>query len=107
MTNRGPVVCPIDESPVSKAAATFAFALAKQHDAEVHLLQVLRHPRGLIRCSPGSRNRVSLDRTQYQEAQMDKWAYIAAAIPGVGAVAWALVRFFDWRRKLRMREESL
>jgi nucleotide-binding universal stress UspA family protein len=47
MTNRGPIVCPIDESPTSTAAATFAFALARQQDVEVHLLQVLPRPRAV------------------------------------------------------------
>jgi nucleotide-binding universal stress UspA family protein len=43
MTKRGPIVCLIDKSPTSAAAARLAFAVARQRDAEVHLLQVLPH----------------------------------------------------------------
>ncbi|MGH9176033.1 MAG: hypothetical protein ACRD1H_16825 [Vicinamibacterales bacterium] len=36
-----------------------------------------------------------------QEGSMDKWVYVAGAIPGVGAFGWMLVQFFGWRRRLR------
>ena len=31
---------------------------------------------------------------------MNNWVF-GAGIPVVGAVGWAMVRFFDWRRRLR------
>ena len=33
---------------------------------------------------------------------MDKWIAIAAAIPASGVFAWVVVRFIEWRRKLRV-----
>jgi hypothetical protein len=32
---------------------------------------------------------------------MDKWMAIAAAMPASGVVAWVVVRFIEWRRRLR------
>lgn len=37
----------------------------------------------------------------YQEGTMNKWVQFGASIPVVGTVGWAMVRFFEWRRKLR------
>ena len=31
---------------------------------------------------------------------MNKWVF-GAVMPVVGTVGWVLVRFFDWRRRLR------
>jgi hypothetical protein len=33
---------------------------------------------------------------------MDKWVAIAAAIPTSAVFAWVVVRFIEWRRKLRV-----
>ena len=32
---------------------------------------------------------------------MNKWVLFGAGMPMVGAVGWAMVRFFEWRRRLR------
>lgn len=39
--------------------------------------------------------------TEKEEVMMDKWSLIAAAIPASGVVAWIVVRFMEWRRRLR------
>lgn len=36
-----------------------------------------------------------------QEEAMNMWVQLGAGIPVAGAVGWALVRFLDWRRRLR------
>jgi hypothetical protein len=39
--------------------------------------------------------------TTKEEPRMDKWSVIAAVIPASGVFAWAVVRFMEWRKKLR------
>ena len=62
----------------------------------------LRRPYRLsLQCSHCGRETQgwSLNRSDQEEA-MNKWVQLGAGIPVVGAVGWALVRFFDWRRRL-------
>ena len=65
--------------------------------------RLLRRPSRLsLQCSHCGRETPgwNLGRSD-EEGAMDKWVYIAGAIPGVGAVGWVLVQFFDWRRRMR------
>jgi hypothetical protein len=39
--------------------------------------------------------------TTKEDTRMDKWTVTAAAIPATGVFGWILVRFIEWRRRLR------
>jgi hypothetical protein len=39
--------------------------------------------------------------TTKEEPPMDKWSVIAAVIPTSGVFAWGVVRFMEWRKRLR------
>jgi hypothetical protein len=59
------------------------------------------HRLALHCCDCGRTTRGWLVGTDKEELKMDKWSLIAAAIPASGVFAWVVVRFLEWRRRLR------